>query len=271
MADRPAESVHAGDPRLDAYRNISDAEMLRSRGLFVAEGRLVVRRVVDDTRFRIASIVVNHAALRDLADVLARVPEAVPVLLVDGAALEQVTGYHVHRGCLALVERPRLPSIDEVIARDGIVVVLEGVANADNVGGIFRNAAAFGAAGIVLSPTCCDPLYRKAVRTSMGAALRVPYARAESWPGALAGIKAAGRRVVALTPHGASWSIDEFARQDAGNAIALVAGTEGSGLSAEAEALADARVRIPMADCVDSVNVAVAVGIALYALKPSLG
>jgi tRNA G18 (ribose-2'-O)-methylase SpoU len=266
MADRPAEAVDAGDPRLDVYRNVSDAELLRSRGLFVAEGRLVVRRVVEDARYRLASVVVNRAAYKDLADVLVRIPETVPVLVADGAVLEEVAGYHVHRGCLALVERPRTPSIDEVIARDGILVVLEGVTNADNVGGLFRNAAAFAAAGVVLSPTCCDPLYRKAVRTSMAAVLRVPFARAESWPAALARIKAAGRRIVALTPRGASQPIDEFARQGGANAIALVAGTEGSGLSADVESVADACVRIPMVDGVDSLNVAVALGIALYAL-----
>jgi len=266
---RGFQVVDSGDPRLEAYRSVSDAELLRSRGLFVAEGRLVVRRVVNDARYRLVSVVVNHAAYRGLADVLVRVPETVPVLVADGAALEDVTGYHVHRGCLALVERPRLPSIDEVIARDGIVVVLEAVTNADNVGGVFRNAAAFGAAGVVLSPACCDPFYRKAVRTSMGAVLHVPFARAESSPDALARIKAAGRRVVALTPR-ASQSIGDFARRAGGEPMALVAGTEGDGLSSEVEALADARVRIPMADGVDSLNVSVALGISLYALT-SLG
>jgi tRNA G18 (ribose-2'-O)-methylase SpoU len=263
--NRDSEVVDTDDPRLDAYRNVSDAELLRSQGLFVAEGRLVMRRVVDDARYRLVSVVVNHAAHRDLADVLARVPATVPLLLADGAALEKVTGYHVHRGCLALVERPRLPSIEEVIARDGIVLVLEGVTNADNVGGVFRNAAAFGAAGVVLSPTCCDPLYRKAVRTSMGAVLQVTYARAESWPYALTEMKAAGRRIVALTPR-ASQSIGECARLSRGQSIALVAGTEGDGLSSEVEAIADARVSIPMADGVDSLNVAVALGVSLYAL-----
>lgn len=268
--DRGFEVVGSGDPRLETYRSVSDAELLRVRGLFVAEGRLVVRRVVDDPRYRLVSVVVNHAAYTDLADVLVRVPETVPILIADGAALEAVTGYHVHRGCLALVERPRPPSIDEVIAGDGIVVVLEGVANADNVGGVFRNAAAFGAAGVVLSPACCDPFYRKAVRTSMGAVLRVPFACAESWPEALVRIKAAGRRVVALTPR-ASQSITEFARLQNGEPMALVAGTEGDGLSREIEAMADARVSIPMADGVDSLNVAVALGISLYALTHSLG
>jgi len=270
LAPKRVAGVDAGDSRLDDYRNVSDAELLRSRGLFVAEGRLVVRRVVDDARYRLVSVVVNHAAHKELADVLVRVPASVPVLLAEGAALEEVTGYHVHRGCLALVERPRLPSIEEVVTRNGVVVVLEGVANADNVGGIFRNAAAFGAAGVVLSPTCCDPFYRKAVRTSMGAVLRVPFARAESWPEGLTRVTASGRRIVALTPR-ASQSIDEFARVRRGGPIALVAGTEGNGLSKEVEAMADVRVSIPMAPGIDSLNVAVALGISLYALTSSLG
>jgi tRNA G18 (ribose-2'-O)-methylase SpoU len=261
------ESVGADDPRLAPYRNVSDRELLRSSGLFVAEGRLVVRRVIEDHRYRIASIVVNDAARQDLADALERVNSTVPLFVAEARALEELTGYHVHRGCLALVERPPLPPIDDVVAREGALVVVEGVTNADNVGGIFRNAAAFGAAGVVISPTCCDPFYRKAVRTSMGAVLQVPFARADSWPAGLALIKRAGRRLVALTPRAPSESIVELARSHDVSRIALVAGTEGEGLSAAAQDAADARVRIPMDGGTDSLNVAVAVGIALYALS----
>jgi len=266
---RALESVGLDDLRLAAYRNVSDRELLRSAGVFVAEGRLVVRRVVDDPRYRIASIVVNDAARHDLADVLERVNPGVPVFVADARVLEELTGYHVHRGCLALVERPRLPPMDDVIARDGILVVLESVTNADNIGGVFRNAAAFGAAGVVVSPTCCDPFYRKAVRTSMGSVLQVPFARADHWPESLAWIKAAGRPLVALTPRAPSESIGEFARRHDVSRIALVAGTEGDGLSPAVEEMADARVRIPMVAGTDSLNVAVAVGIALYAFQPA--
>lgn len=263
---RSIETVAVDDSRLATYRNVSDAELLRSAGLFVAEGRLVVRRVAEDARYRIASIVVNEAARQDLQDVLDRVDPAVPVFVADEAALEKITGYHVHRGCLAMVERPPLSSIDDVITGEGVVVVLEGVTNADNVGGVFRNAAAFGAAGVVVSPTCCDPLYRKAVRTSMAAVLRVPFARADSWPDNLEKLKTAGRKLVALSPRAPCGPIADFAQARAASRIALIAGTEGSGLSTAVEGLADARVRIPMAAGTDSLNVAVAVGIALYAL-----
>ena len=139
-----------------------------------------------------------------------------------------------------------MASVDDVTAGEGVVVVLEGVTNADNVGGVFRNAAAFGAAGVVVSPTCCDPLYRKAIRTSMGTVLRVPFARAESWPAALVRMRAAGRQIVALTPRAASQSIADFASGHRASRLALVAGTEGEGLTPAVEAIADARVNIPI-------------------------
>ncbi len=139
------------------------------------------------------------------------------------------------------------------------------VTDADNVGSAFRNAAAFGAAGVVLSPTCCDPLYRKAIRTSMGAVLGVPYARSECWPDDLARLKVLGFRLIALTPR-----VDAIDLQtcDSGPRTALLIGSEGPGLSQEAESLADVRVRIPMRNNVDSLNLAAAAGIALYHLAP---
>jgi tRNA G18 (ribose-2'-O)-methylase SpoU len=256
----------ASDPRLAPFGSVSDGERLRSLGLFVAEGRLVVRRAIENPACRIVSVVVNQAARRDLRDVFDRLPSSVPVLTAETGVLERVAGYHVHRGCLALVERLPSRSIDQVIATAGIVVVLEGVANADNGGGSFRNAAAFGAAGIIVSPTCCDPLYRKAVRTSMGAVLRLPFARAESWPDALTTIRAGGLMLVALTPREPSVPVAAFARTHRDRRMALIAGTEGGGLSPAVEAMADARVSIPMAAGTDSLDVSVAVGIALFAL-----
>ena len=144
------------------------------------------------------------------------------------------------------------------------LVVLEGITNADNVGGVFRNAAAFGANAVVLDPTCCDPLYRKAIRTSMAATLRVPYARAEQWPHDLAELHAHGFTIVALTPKVPSLPLDELAQRLRPPKIAWLVGTEGEGLTAHALSFADQRVRIPIAAEVDSLNLAVAVGIALY-------
>ncbi len=143
----------ADDPRVAAYRDVRDAELLRARGLFMAEGRLVVRRVLEDRRFTVRSIVVNDAALTDLSPVLALHAPNVPVYVCDAAALQAIAGYDVHRGCLALVERPAPIALDGLVQGARTIVVLEGVTNADNVGGVFRNAAAFGAGGVLLSPT----------------------------------------------------------------------------------------------------------------------
>jgi len=246
---------------------MTDAELIRARGLFVAEGRLIVRRVVEDGRFRVRSVLVNEAAARDLDPLLAAVAPSVPVFVGAAATLHAIAGYDVHRGCLALVERPQARAIDEVLAGTQTLVILEGVANPDNVGGVFRNAAAFGAGGVLLSPTCGDPLYRKAIRTSMGAVLRVPHATADPWPDALTAVRAAGFSIVALTPREPSDSLDAFAARTRPPRVALVLGTEGEGLTAAVEAAADYRVRIPISADVDSLNLSVAAGIALHALN----
>ena len=246
----------------------------------MAEGRLVVRRIVEDCRFCVQSLLVNDAALHDLSDAVQATAPDVPIYVCGAEEMHAISGYDVHRGCLALVRRPPSTPVDDLLAAATTVVVLEGVTNADNVGGVFRNAAAFGAGGVVLSPTCCDPLYRKAIRTSMGAALRVPFARVEEWPDALALVRAAGFTIVALTPREPSEELDAFAARmlasRAGRAvggiapvarIAILAGTEGAGLTPAVEAAADHRVRIPISAEVDSLNLAVAVGIALHALR----
>ena len=258
--------VRADDPRIAVYRGVADAELLRSQGLFVAEGRLVVRRVIEDGRYRVRSMLLNEAAARSLEPAIAAVMAHVPIYVCDADDFLGITGHDFHRGCLALIERPPALSIDDVMGDARLVVVLEAVGNADNVGGVFRDAAAFDAAGVILSPTCCDPLYRKAIRTSMGAALRVPFARAHDWPGALAQVRAAGFTIVALTPRQPSESLDAFGSRPRPDRVALVVGAEGAGLTPAVEATADYRVRIPTSDGVDSLNLAVAAGIALYAL-----
>jgi len=260
----------ARDPRAAPYRELRDGDLLRASGLFAAEGRLIVRRVIDDGRFSLHSLLVNDAALRDLGPAIGRLGAEVPVLVCRPEAIVELAGFHLHRGCLALVHRPPPAPVDAIVAASPTLVVLEAVANADNVGGVFRNAAAFGAGAVLLSPTCCDPLYRKAIRTSMGAALLVPFARAgdDDWPAALVRVRAAGFTIVALTPREPSETLNGFAaRRDDGSRIALIAGAEGTGLTAAVEAAADHRVRIPISDRVDSLNLAVAVGIALSRLR----
>ena len=259
----------ATDPRVAAYRDVRDGELVRLRGMFVAEGRLVVRRVIEDRRSLVASVLVNDAALNDLASTVATLAADVPVLVCDPDDLAAIAGYDVHRGCLALVRRPPPTPANDVIASAQTIVVLEGVANADNVGGVFRNAAAFGAGGVLLSPTCCDPLYRKAIRTSMGASLHVPFARAgdQDWPGVLTRVRAAGFTLVALTPRAPAETLDAFAAWPRASRVALMVGAEGAGLTPAVEASADHCVRIPIDDDVDSLNLASAVGIALYAIS----
>ncbi len=263
-----------GDPRVSEYLAVQDPELVRERGLFVAEGRLVVERLISERRYAIQSVLVSEAAFKALEPTLSasglQSPVDVPIYVCKAGDLDGVAGYDVHRGCLALAARPRPPVLDVLLSSARIVVVLDGVTNADNVGGVFRNAAAFGVDAVLLGPTTCDPLYRKAIRTSMAATLRVPFTRladfAREWPAALAGLRARGFALVALTPREPSRDLDEFAASEPPARVALLLGGEGAGLSAESEAVADHRVRIPIRGDVDSLNLAVAAGIALHRL-----
>ena len=180
-----------------------------------------------------------------------------------------MTGFNFHRGCLALARRPAPPLPDAWPERDGVLLALEGVGNPDNVGGLFRAAAALGASGVLIGPGTADPLYRKAIRTSMGAVLQLPWAIALPWPATLDRVRKAGYRIVALTPASGAISLRRFA-ESRHSRIVLLAGAEGAGLSSEALAAADDLVRIPIADAVDSLNVTVAAAIALHALAPNL-
>jgi tRNA G18 (ribose-2'-O)-methylase SpoU len=256
----------AGDPRVASFRDVPDAERLRSQGLFVAEGRLIVARILEDAHYRVRAVLVNDASCRELAQAFDRLADDVPIFVADRSAIRDLTGHDLHRGCLALVERPAATPAADVLTSAGTVVVLEAVSNADNVGGVFRNAAAFGA-GVLLSPTCCDPLYRKAIRTSMGAVLRVPFARLDDWPSALGQVHAAGFTIAALTPREPAESLARFSQRSRAERIAWLVGAEGTGLTAAVETAVDRRVRIPISEAVDSLNVSVAVGIALHALR----
>lgn len=256
------------DPRVAEYAATSDPALARERGLFVAEGRLVVARLIEDGRHAVRSVLVSETARRELAGVLDRLHPAVPVYVGDAGLFSPVTGYNIHRGCLALAERP--PAVDAgALARGArTAIVLEAIANPDNVGGIFRNALAFGVDAVLLGPSTSDPLYRKAIRTSMGATLRVPFAWIDGWPAGLGALRDGGMRLVALTPHADAQPIDAFAGMRRGERMALLVGNEGAGLTSAAAAAADDRVRIPIRPDADSLNVAVATGIALARLTP---
>ena len=261
----PLLHVPADDPRIADYRNVPDPELLASRGVFVAEGRHVVRRLLTGSRFRTRSLLLTDAALEALQDLIGRVPD-VPIFVVEQSSMNEVTGFNIHRGCLAVGERPAPAAWTDLVCRARLVVVLEGVANADNVGGIFRNAAAFGADAVLLGPSCTDPLYRKAIRTSMGAALRVPFAAMDDWPADLVRLRDSGFSVVALTPDPGAAPLRACALALREDRIAVLLGHEGAGLSAAALQAATRRVRIPTSDAVDSLNVAAAAAIALYEL-----
>lgn len=256
------------DPRLAEYANVAQPKALRQRGRLVAEGRFVVERLLATGRFEIESLLLSEASLSALSPVLERYAPSAPVYVCAPAALERLTGHEFHRGCLALARRPAPFRVDDVLRRARSVVVLENVANADNVGGVFRNAAAFGADAVLLGPGCADPWYRKTIRTSMGYSLELPFVAIEP-PGALVPVleqlRALDFSLLALTPGPrarelASVTIASSAR------LALVVGAEGDGLSAAALAACPEHVRIPMRSSVDSLNLAVASGIALYRL-----
>jgi len=265
------------DPRLDDFRNVRDPDLRRERGLFVVEGRKNVEALVRFGRFETKAVLVTRAALDALAPVWSRLASDCELYLAEPRLLDAVVGYRVHRGCLAVgYRRDALPLgalVDAIRAlpedAPQLVVALEDLTDIDNVGSLFRNALALAATGVVLSPRCCDPLYRKAVRVSMGAVLRLPYARATSWPEDLDLLRAEGFEIIALDPGEGSLELAEFAVRSRARRRVVVVGSEGDGLGDALLRHADARVRIAMAPDVDSLNVATAAAIAMHALGPN--
>ena len=269
----------ATDGRLRDYRGASDPELARGAGLFVAEGRLVVRRLLLDSRFPTRSVLVTEPALAALADVVDARP-ALPVFLVPQTLMRGITGFNIHRGCLAIGERTATvrwqdvvgsfhpePAAEAGVRRQTLILVLEGVANADNVGGIFRSAAAFGASAVLLDPASTDPLYRKAIRTSMGAALKVPFARAEPLPDALDALRRSGVALIGMTPSPSAAPLGEIVAAVTGRPAAIVLGHEGEGLTVRSLGACEFLAQIPISTAVDSLNVAAAGAIALYEFR----
>lgn len=257
---------HFDDPRLDDYRNLPDRVLLAERGLFIAEGRLVVARLLASVRFATRSLMLTPAAAEAMSAALGA-REDLRVFLVDQRTMNQVTGFNLHRGCLAVGVRPAEPDPAALAREARLLLALERVGNADNVGSIFRNGAAFGADAVLLSSDCADPLYRKALRTSMGAALQIPFARADHWPATLEACRDAGLRLVGLTPAAHARPVADVAARLDGERVALIVGHEGDGLSSATLGRCDIVARIPMRPAVDSLNVATAAAIALYALR----
>jgi len=232
----------------------------------VVESRLCVRRLISAAHFSVCSVLVTETALVALGDAFSQLGEDTPVYVADSTLLEKLVGYNLHRGCIALAWRGPERSLDEILdSPPRLLVGLERVANPENVGNVFRNAMAFGADAVLLSRDCADPLYRKAVRVSMGGALLTPFAYLDSWPNAIERLRAAGYATVALSTEARAIDLAALDGETvASQRIALILGAESEGLDEATLAAVDWKVRIPMASGVDSLNVATAAGIALH-------
>ncbi|MGH3692620.1 MAG: TrmH family RNA methyltransferase [Pseudonocardiaceae bacterium] len=247
------------DPRLGDFRDLTLADRRPDRpggrGLVIAEGVVVVRRLLDSPYPPRAVFGVPAKISQLAADVA-----GVPCYAGSAQLMTQVVGFHLNRGVLATADRAPVPSVPELLARAHHLAVLEGINDHENLGGLFRNAAALGVDAVLLGPGCADPLYRRSVRVSMGHVLRVPFAPLSRWIEDLELVRSAGFRVAALTPAVGAVPLAD-AEVDHGR-VAWLLGAEGPGLSAEALGAADLAVRIPVAPGVDSLNVATAAAIA---------
>jgi len=267
------------DPRLSDFTGLTDVAR-RSRheplmGIYIAESEMVIRIAIE-AGHRVKSLLMAERWIEPLADLLpvigADTSGQTPLFVADNETLEQITGFNVHRGALAAIYRPTLLRLGELIdSLEGIVApriaILDGLVNHTNVGAIFRSAAALGADAVLISPTCADPLYRRSIRVSMGTVFQVPWTRFDSWSDLGLALQSRGFAVAGLALTEDSVDIEEFAAS-APERLALIMGTEGTGISADASAICDATVRIPMRGDVDSLNVAAASAVAIWALRP---
>ena len=261
-------AVDPADPRLADFRDLSRADRRPDRpggrGLVLAEGTVVVRRLLASPYPPRAVLGVSRRVADLAEDAATGAPSDLPAYVTDADAMARVVGFHLNRGVLASADRPPPPDPATLLAGARRVLVLEGVNDHENLGSLFRNAAALGVDAVLVGPGCADPLYRRSVRVSMGHVLRVPFAVVE-WPAAVAALRAEGLVLAALTPGGTATGWADVAGLER---VAVMVGAEGPGLSDEALALADVRLRIPMVAGVDSLNVATAAAIALHALAP---
>src|SRR6476659_5938806 len=248
----PIEITDPTDPRLTDYVSLTDVVLRRrhepERGLYIAESQKVIRRALR-AGHRPRSYLMARRWLDDLSDIVADAEaEGVPVYVGEHAVIEQLTGFHLHRGALASMQRPVLPRVEDLLAGARRVIVLEDIVDHTNVGAVFRSAAALGVDAVLVTPRCADPLYRRSIRVSMGTVFQVPWTRIDPWPKGIELLRDAGLE-----------------------RLALVLGAEGDGLSHHTVAEADLTVRIPMAGGVDSLNVAAARAVAMWALRQRTG
>jgi tRNA G18 (ribose-2'-O)-methylase SpoU len=262
------EITDGDDERLDLYRHLTDAEARRSldaeHGIFVVEGTTAIERLLDSGH-RVRSLLLLAPQARRLSGALAG--RDVPVYIGSRELLATTTVFDVHRGALAIAERPAPPMVEQVLAGAHLVAVLEGLTDHENLGAIARSALALGVDALLLDPTCADPLYRRAVRVSMGAILSLPWTRVSPWPDGLSRVRRRGFTLVALTPAPDAMPVDELVASAPPGSIAVLLGTEGPGLTDAAVASCDLRVRIPLRAGVDSLNVGHAAAIAFHLLR----
>lgn len=281
----------ADDPRVADYTQLTDVHLRKLRepleGMYIAESSRVLRRALA-AGHRPRSFFLAEKWLEDLDDVFQQFPE-VPVYIGKASLLEEITGFHLHRGAMAAMHRPAPVPLEELLAGAHRVAVLEDVVDHTNgrcsktphrsriailedltdhtnVGAIFRSAAAIGVDAVLVTPQCADPLYRRSIRVSMGTVFQVPWTRVDPWPASIEQLKEAGYFVAGMSLGEGAITLDDLVAQDHQNLV-LVFGTEGDGLKPETDRLLDARVTIPMMNGVDSLNVAASSAVAFYATR----
>ena len=261
----PTYITEANDPRVHDFTSLTDVDLRKVRepaeGLFLAEGEKVIRRAFAAGYTPRAALMTDRW-VESIHDVLQESDCATYV--ADESTLETITGYHVHRGALMSFERKQLPSVAQIIEDARRIVILEGLVDHTNVGAIFRNAAALGIDAVLVTPSCADPLYRRSIKVSMATVFAVPWTRIEPWPNALQTLTDSGFACIAMTPDPSAPSVRDV---ELDQRIAIIVGTEGAGLSQAAFDACDVKVRIPMSEGVDSLNVSVASAITFFALQ----
>jgi tRNA G18 (ribose-2'-O)-methylase SpoU len=260
--DRVIRIVDPADPHIAPFRDLRERDLVGRGGMFIAEGKVVLAVLAAKSPESVEAVLVLKERLQGIEKLLPLLPSDTPVYAAEGPVLDRIAGFHLHRGVLALARKPEqlgLPDFLRSVSEDPLLVVLSGISNHDNMGGVFRNAAAFEASGIVLDALCCDPLYRKSIRVSVGAALQVPFTRGLSLKDICRTLTENGYALAALSPRGRR-PVEDI--QSSGKR-ALILGSEGEGLPEEILA-STATYSIPMSSAFDSLNVATSSGIALY-------
>jgi tRNA G18 (ribose-2'-O)-methylase SpoU len=260
-SDRLVRIESEDDPRIAGYQNIRERDLAGREGGFIAEGRVVLNALIE-SQHRVKSLLILENRVSGVSDLLARLPADVPVYVAGQKVIDAIAGFHLHRGILALAERKRQPSLESLLdnlSGGAMVVVLSAISNHDNMGSIFRNAAAFGAEAVIVDAQCCDPLYRKAIRVSVGGALKVPFAKGGGISDVCSSLLLRNFALAALSPAG-KYSVSELPKT---GRRALILGTEGAGLP-DKILTSLPTFRIAMLSSFDSLNVATASGIALH-------